>query len=89
MELSERHTASMLNRSRIVMILFLLFIAYFLWTEHRAHTIQYLPFAILLLCPFMHLFMHHGHGGHAGHAGRGDHGGATDTQEGHQGEDDR
>jgi hypothetical protein len=21
----------------------------------------------LLACPFMHLFMHHGHGGHAGH----------------------
>jgi hypothetical protein len=21
----------------------------------------------LLACPFMHMFMHHGHGGHGGH----------------------
>lgn len=36
--------------------------AYYLWTEHRAHTIAFLPFGLLLLCPLMHLF--HGHGGH-------------------------
>lgn len=30
----------------------------------------YLPFAIFLLCPLMHLFMHRGgHGGHGGHGG--------------------
>ncbi len=38
--------------------------AYFLWTEHRAHVIQLLPWAFLALCPLMHLFMHGGHGGH-------------------------
>ena len=40
---------------------------YFLWTEHRAHLTQWWPYAILLLCPLMHVFMHGGHGGHGGH----------------------
>ena len=35
-------------------------IGYFLLTEHRAHVIQYLPYALLLACPFRHMFMHHG-----------------------------
>ncbi|MBT8764810.1 DUF2933 domain-containing protein [Pseudomonas sp. DB1] len=57
---------------------FLGFIAiagYFLLTEHRAHVVPYLPFLLLLACPLMHLFMHHGHGGHGGHeqANRGEH----------------
>lgn len=38
---------------------------YYLWTQHRAHVFQYLPFAFFLLCPLMHLFG--GHGGHGGH----------------------
>jgi hypothetical protein len=42
---------------------------YFLLTEHRAHLFGALPFLLLLACPLMHLFMHHGHGGHgSGHA---------------------
>jgi len=40
----------------------------FLVLEHRAHLFGALPFLLLLACPLMHLFMHHGHGGHAGHA---------------------
>jgi hypothetical protein len=40
--------------------------AYFLLTEHLAHTIQALPWVIVLLCPLMHVFMHRGHGGHGG-----------------------
>lgn len=35
---------------------------YFLWTEHRAHLVGALPFVLLLACPLMHVFMHHGHG---------------------------
>lgn len=42
--------------------------AYFLLTEHRAHFFGALPYLLLLACPVMHLFMHHGHGGHGGHA---------------------
>tara|TARA_R110002167_G_scaffold254359_3_gene460589 strand:+ start:4549 stop:4821 length:273 start_codon:yes stop_codon:yes gene_type:complete len=37
---------------------------YFLLMEHRQHVWQYLPFLILLACPFMHIFMHGGHSGH-------------------------
>ena len=48
-------------------------VLYFLLTEHLAHTLSFLPFAILLLCPLMHVFMHRGHGGHGGHADHGDH----------------
>lgn len=36
---------------------------YYLWTQHRAHVLQYWPLAIFLLCPFMHFFGHRGHHG--------------------------
>jgi hypothetical protein len=45
--------------------------AYFLLTEHLAHVVGALPFLLLLACPLMHVFMHHGHGGH-GHPRSGD-----------------
>ncbi len=38
---------------------------YFLLVEHGVHTLPYLPYLIILLCPLMHLFMHKGHGGHS------------------------
>ena len=37
-------------------------LGFFLFTEHRAHLFGVLPFLLVLLCPLMHLFMHHGHG---------------------------
>ena len=40
--------------------------AYFLLSEHRAHFFGALPFLLLLACPLMHVFMHHGQGRHAG-----------------------
>jgi hypothetical protein len=55
----------MAGRGRWVFWGFLLIVAYFLVTEHWAHTIQYLPLALVLACPLLHLF--HGHGGHGGH----------------------
>jgi len=36
-----------------------------LWMEHRAHLLGVLVWLPLLLCPLMHLFMHHGHGDHS------------------------
>jgi hypothetical protein len=39
----------------------------FLALEHRAHLYGALPYLLLLACPLMHLFMHHGHGSHVGH----------------------
>lgn len=40
----------------------------FLVIEHREHLYQYLPYALLIACPLLHLFAHGGHGGH--HASR-------------------
>lgn len=39
---------------------------YFLLTEHLAHVVGALPLLLLLACPLMHVFMHHGHGHHHG-----------------------
>ena len=41
--------------------------AYFLLTEHLAHVVGALPYLLLLACPLMHVFMHHGHSGHGHH----------------------
>ena len=41
--------------------LFLIGVAlYFLLIEHGGHTLPYLPYLIILLCPLMHIFMHKG-----------------------------
>ena len=53
--------------SGLVLIGFLAIAGVYLWMEHRAHLLGALVFLPLLLCPLMHLFMHHGHGGHSGH----------------------
>ncbi len=37
---------------------------FYLLTEHRAHLFGVLPFLLLLACPLMHVFMHHGRHGH-------------------------
>lgn len=57
------------RKSRInwVLIGFLAIAAFFLLSEHRAHALGALPFLLLLACPLMHLFMHHGH--HRDHSG--------------------
>ena len=44
-------------------------LAFYLFTEHRAHLFGALPWLLLLACPLMHVFMHGGHGGHGGHQG--------------------
>ena len=49
----------------IAIFVFVLGGGYYLWMQHRAHVLQYLPVLIFLLCPLMHLFG--GHGGHGGH----------------------
>lgn len=53
---------------------FLVVAGYFLWTEHEAHVITALPYALVAGCLIMHLFMHGGHGGH------GDSGGGKDDK---------
>ncbi len=46
--------------------LFLAIALFFLWEEHKAHILGALPYALLLLCPLIHVFMHRGHGAHGG-----------------------
>ena len=53
---------------RLAIVLLIIVGGFFLWTEHQAHVLGALPYLILLLCPLMHFFMHHGHGqSHDGH----------------------
>ena len=63
-----------LSANGLALVVFLAAAAYFLWTEHRAHVVSFLPYTLLLLCVGMHFFMHRGHGGHGG-------GGAADHPE--------
>ncbi|PHK93030.1 Protein of unknown function [Roseomonas rosea] len=55
------------SRGGIALIGFGLVAAFYVLREHYAHALGALPYLLLLACPLMHLFMHHGHGGHAGH----------------------
>ena len=55
--------------SYIVLFGFLAIAGFFLILEHRAHLLGWLPFAIILLCPLMHIFMHGSHKGHGGQGG--------------------
>lgn len=49
------------SRYSIGLIVFGGIALYFLLTEHRAHFFGALPLLLLLSCPLMHAFMHHGH----------------------------
>jgi hypothetical protein len=52
-----------LRRSRIAFWVIAAVAAYFLLVEHREHVVGFLPYALILACPLMHVF-HRGHGGH-------------------------
>lgn len=60
------------SRRSLVLIVFLVIVGFFLFTEHRAHLFGILPYLLLLACLFMHMFMHGGHGKH-GSGGEGHH----------------
>ena len=49
------------SRSGVTLIGFLLITSILLATEHRAHVLGVLPYALLLLCPLLHLFGHRHH----------------------------
>ena len=54
------------SRSAIALVAFAAIALFLLLSEHRAHFLGVVPYLLLLSCPLMHLFMHHGHGhGHA------------------------
>lgn len=50
------------NRNTIALAVLLAVAAFFLFTEHRAHLLGFLPYLLFLACPLMHLFHHGGHG---------------------------
>jgi len=52
------------SRTGIALCVFIAIAAVVLMLEHRSHALQWLPYALLLACPLLHLF--HGHGGHGG-----------------------
>lgn len=54
------------SRYAVGLLVFGAVAAYFLLSEHRAHFIGALPFLLLLSCPLMHVFMHHGHDANGG-----------------------
>jgi hypothetical protein len=66
MDLDHHESPSSFWRSRagVAWLVLAAVAAWFLWAEHRAHLLGALPYALLLACPLMHLFMHRGHGGH-------------------------
>lgn len=59
------------SRAAIVLVGVLAIAGYVLVAGHWAHVIPFLPFALFLVCPMMHLFMHHGQGTPAAADGRG------------------
>jgi len=65
--MNDEHETKHLSRGQWVFYGFLIFAGLLLFTEHRVHVLSFLPYLILLACPLMHLFMHHGHGGHNHH----------------------
>lgn len=76
-ELSRRWWQS---KTGMILLAFLAIAAFFLITEHTAHFFGVLPFALLLLCPLLHLFMHTGHGNQSDQAGHRGHGGPSDPK---------
>ncbi len=56
-----------ISGARAAFLALLIVGGYFLWSEHRAHLLEALPYLILLACPLMHVFMHHDHGNRKHH----------------------
>lgn len=53
-----------------ITIVALIGLGYWIYRYHWQHALGFLPYAILLLCPLMHIF-HKGHGGsHENHQGQ-------------------
>jgi hypothetical protein len=53
------------SRTGLACLVFIGVAAFYLLTEHTAHVFGYWPYALFLLCPLMHVFMHGGHGNSA------------------------
>lgn len=60
----DEHKPWLFSRTGIVTVGALLILGFLIYRGHTAHLLGLLPYAFLLACPVMHLFMHHGHGSH-------------------------
>lgn len=73
---TEQHNTGQPELSRISwglgLCLFLGIALFFLWQEHKAHILGALPYAVLLLCPLIHLFTHRSRGAHDHSQGKGE-----------------
>ncbi len=80
-EMNSRPVSWWQRQTKLPFAVLLVIAAYFLWQEHRAQVIEFLPWILVLGCVGMHLFMHgaHGHGGRHEHdESRGSSSGSTD-----------
>lgn len=55
---------------RYLLVGLLVILGGYLIIDHGQHLLPYLPFAFLLGCLVMHIFMHGGHGGHGDSSGQ-------------------
>ena len=66
------HTSFIKSPIGIAVAMLGLIAAFYFLREHWQHVAGNWPYLLLLACPVMHLFMHHGHGEHGGHRQQGD-----------------
>lgn len=45
-------------------------ILFYLWTHHKRHLLDVLPYLLILAMALMHIFGHGGHGGHGSSGGQ-------------------
>ena len=60
------------KNTRWILIGLIVIAGIYVLVDHGQHIVPYLPFAFLLGCLFMHVFMHSGHGGHGEQGGDSD-----------------
>ena len=65
----------MRNTAWIGMLGFVAGAALFFLKERQAYVLDVLPWALILLCPILHFFMHRGHRKGGAHGAQGDQGG--------------
>jgi len=86
---SRGETGFWTSKTGIALCVFVAALALFLIIDHRAHALQWLPYALLLACPLLHLFMHGGHGGHSGHGGHAGHADGAESRPAARAPEDR
>ena len=62
----------------MALLVFLALAALYLITVHTRHVLGLLPYALVLLCPILHLLMHGSHGSRKGRSGQPDYSGRNE-----------